>query len=371
MLLRYIKFYLLYSIRILFPIKRGRFLFISMSGNVYGGSPRAFSDFLIQNSNNYICWAESEKLNITDDSIDTVKLYTWKYYYTLLRSQVIVSDQRLWRPMLPIKRNCQLYIQTWHGTALKRIEADIPNLDLGYEQMAKRDSRLIDLIISGSSFMTDIYKRSFWYKGDIMEIGTPRNDIFFSKENKSNRNKVTRYFGLNDEKILLYAPTFRANGNMGACHINTNMIIQALSQKYVWKILVRLHPNLMGILTKQEFETLYPNAIDASNYPDMQELLVAADLLITDYSSSMFDYMYSGKPCIIYATDIEVYDRGFYLSIRELPFPIAETEKQLEMILQEEPNPNYKDFLIKISSKEEGSASQQLYEYLKKNALCL
>ena len=368
---RYARFYLLYIGRFLIPVKKGNFLFISMSGNCYGGSPKAFSDYLIEYTDNQVCWAKSEKLHIKDDDVPAVKLYSWRYYYTLLCSQVIVSDQRLWKPMLPVKRRNQIYVQTWHGTALKRIEGDMPNLDSNYVKMAKRDSKLIDVFISGSSFMSQIYRESFWYDGNILEIGTPRSDIFFDETNERAEMKVRQYFDINDEKIVLYAPTFRGNGKMDACMIDTKAIKQLLRKKGKYKILIRLHPNLMGIISEKKFLNFYPCSIDASTYPDMQDLLVASDILITDYSSSMFDYAYSGKPCILYATDIETYDRGFYLSIRDLPFPIAKTNDELLNLLSCDMHFDYSSLLCKIGSYEKGCASKQLYKYLKNKELCL
>ena len=366
----YSKFYVLYGFRWLIPLKKTNYLFISMSGNSYGGNPKAFSDYLqnrIENIN--LFWAESENLIIVDQNVKPLKLYSWRYFYSLLQTQIIVSDQRLWKPMMPRKRKKQLYVQVWHGTALKKIEADMPNLELGYQIMAERDSKYIDVFLSGSSFMTQIYQTSFWYDGKMLEIGTPRNDIFFNSNNMGLIQKIKDFYGINEEKIILYAPTFRAEGSLEACHMDTNAIFKSLGGTNKWKVLVRLHPNLMGSISQNDFSELYPKTINASTYPDMQELLCATDLLITDYSSSMFDFMYTGKPCILFATDINTYDRGFYISIRDLPFPIAETNEQLINILSSNLHLDYSSFLYKIGSFENGTASQQLYEYIKKKCL--
>lgn len=369
-IVRYVKFLVLYVLRPALPVNKNRFMFMSMSGNSYGGNSKALSDYIINQSEEYeIVWAESDMLEISDPSVMPVKLYTWKYYYYLLTCLVFVSDQRLYKPMMPLKRPGQFYIQLWHGTALKKIEGDIPDLDRHYVEMSIRDSHNTDLYVSGSSFMSDIFSSSFWYSGKILEVGTPRNDVFFLKDQvEKKKNAIYDFYKIPGSKILLYAPTFRANDSLNAYTIDTKRIAECLGPE--WSVLVRLHPNLMNQTDKKEIERKFPNAIDASCYPDMQELLCATDLLITDYSSSMFDYMLMNKPCIIYASDIETYDRGFYMSIRQLPFPIAENMQELSQLLTNDfSKGNYDGFFEKIGSRESGNASRQIYDYLRNNVL--
>lgn len=365
---KYLRFYSLYLSRWLIPINKHRFLFISMSGNSLGGNPKAFADYLQKQDDKVdVIWAISQSFQ-EECNANLVRLFTWKYYFYLLTSKIIVSDQRLFKPMLPIKRSGQFYIQLWHGTALKKIEADMPDLTTSYKQMAIRDSQMIDLFVSGSSFMTRIYHNSFWYSGNMQEVGTPRNDIFFTSNLLIIKERVKKFFNLDTQRIILYAPTFRASNSLSAYTIDLSSIYDKYNMDE-WVVIVRLHPNLMGSISSQEFSKKFPNTIDGSTYPDMQELLCAADMLITDYSSSMFDYMFTNKPCIIYASDIATYDRGFYLSIRDLPFPIAENNKELKEVLTNMKQYNYDSFLKKIGSHETGNASKQIYEYLKNNVL--
>lgn len=366
---KYLKFILLYFICSIFPKHKKRFLFISMGGNSFGGNPKALSEYISQTDKGCdIIWAHSNLFDIKSPIGKKVELFTWKYYYYLLTSKVIVSDQRLYKSMLPLKRKGQFYIQLWHGTALKKIEADMPNISDQYIKMAQRDSRMIDLFVSGSSFMSNIYKSSFWYDGNFLEVGTPRNDVFFKNDNNAISDKIKKYYDIGNKKILLYAPTFRASDSLSAYTIEVSRIYEILSKEQ-WTIMVRLHPNLMGSLSSKTFNKKFPDTIDASSYPDIQELLYATDLLISDYSSCMFDYIYTNRPCVIYASDIEEYDRGFYMPIRSLPFPIAENNDELESILRDLNHENYSSFLEEIGSYECGNASQLIYEYLKKNVL--
>ena len=129
----------------------------------------------------------------------------------------------------------------------------------------------------------------------------------------------------------MYAPTFRRGNDLTPYSIDWSKVIPALEKVFDGapvSVLVRLHPNLIG---KADTSGLvaYENVMDATMYHDMQELLCVSDMLITDYSSAMFDFAMLGRPCLLYATDIEKYDRGYYFSFDELPFPLARTQEEL------------------------------------------
>ena len=130
--------------------------------------------------------------------------------------------------------------------------------------------------------------------------------------------------------------------------------------------MVRLHPNLMH--RSHELTALYPNAINVSSYPDMQELLYAADLLLTDYSSSMFDYMYTYKPILLYMPDYDIYDRGYYFTLEELPFMLTYSNNEIRESIQTFDITNFRKkvqkFLNNIVSYEEGCASKNVLYYL-------
>ncbi|MBQ1371939.1 MAG: CDP-glycerol glycerophosphotransferase family protein, partial [Oscillospiraceae bacterium] len=238
-----------------------------------------------------------------------------------------------------IKRKNQFYLQTWHGFALKRIEADVGNhLEPEYVAAAKRDSSQIDVIVTGSGFMEKLYRNSFWYEGPVLRTGTPRNDIFF-RDHSVLHSEVCRRLGLpENRKLALYAPTFRSDHSTDAYRIDAELLRRKAAENFQgdWTVLIRLHPNVAAqsaTLFAYNGDTL----VDATKYPDMAELLCAADLLITDYSSSMFDYALTGKPVIRFATDIEAYqkDRDFYFPLDALPFPLARSNEELERVLTE------------------------------------
>ena len=355
------------------PVKDERFLFISMNGKCFGGNPKAVYDYLKKsNARCETIWAFSADVyDCYKDACVATRLYSFKYYLCLLSSRVIFCDQRTWKPIIPLKRKGQIYVQTWHGTALKKIERDMPNLPKAYETMAMRDSALVDLWVSGSAFMSSLYKNSFWYNNEILEVGSPRNDVFWASNKSEIRKKVCSFLNIKDnEKMVLYAPTFRGHNSFSYYDVNIKAVVEILSDLdgEKWNFITRFHPNLISELNEGTSHLNFMT-MDASLYPDIQELLVAADVLITDYSSVMFDFMYSRKPCFIYAIDVEEYDRGFYMSLtKDLPFDVAEDNNQLAYNIKSFNQKDYEKkldvFFELIGSKENGNACQRLLDHI-------
>ena len=230
------------------------------------------------------------------------------------------------------KRKGQYYIQTWHGSlGIKKIEADVHSLTntKNWKNEALANASMQDFLISNSDFEDDVYKSAFWNKGEILKIGHARNDIFF-KDNANLKQRILEFYNLKkDTKILIYAPTFRQGYSCETYNINYPNLKRALEEKFKgeWVIFVRMHKNICKRFdfSKEEF------IIDVSDYDDMQELMAISDVLITDYSSCIFDFMLSRKPAFIYATDIEKYEkeRGFYYSIYDTPFLVAKNNTEL------------------------------------------
>ena len=275
--------------------------------------------------------------------------------YELSTARVWVNDSR---GGAHYKRKNQYYMQTWHGFALKCIERAAKNLPASYVEQGKRDSAQTDIIVSNSSFMTKVYGEDFWYDGVVEEYGSPRNDIFF-QDNTELRRKILTTFGLpEDRKLLLYAPTFRDDGSTDAYRIDILRVLAACEKRFGgnWSALMRLHPNV----AKQSAKLFaYDNerVLDATAWTDMQELLAATDLLITDYSSSMFDYILRDTPCIRFATDLEEYRavRNFYFPLEALPMPLAQSNDELCALLE-----NY-------DASQDGARRQA---FMKENGFC-
>ena len=324
----------------LMPIDRRKVLFSSYYGRGYSDSPKAIAQALLASGEDVkLSWlvkSEAEAATLPpgvtpvnqNHALERIKAY---------------STSRVWvdncRKYVPRKRKGQFYMQTWHGFALKMVEADATQaLDEIYIRGSKNDSRMTDVIVSGSGFMSGLYRNSFWYDGEVEELGTPRNDIFFGEACANLAKKVREVLDLpTDRRLALYAPTFRADHSLACYALDAQRLVSACQARFggEWTVLIRLHPNIAG-----KSAGLFPYdgdaIVDATGYPDMQELLAGADLLITDYSSSMFDYALTGKPCVQFALDVEEYtrERNFYFPLTGLPFPVAQSNEELESIIR-------------------------------------
>ena len=270
------------------------------------------------------------------------------------------------------KRKGQVYIQTWHGgPGMKKVEQDAEKaLDKRYVYFAKKDSQMTDYYLSNSRFMTQLFSNAFWYNGKIVECGTPRNDIFF-QDNSVYSKKVKAYYGLDDNcKIVVYGPTFRKDHDLSVYSIDAYRCCQALSTRFggKWILCMRLHPNLYELAEKLHTDGV--KIINATKYPDAQELFAAADCLITDYSSMIIDFIPTGKPGFTFATDVKRYvdDRGFYFTFQDLPFPFADCNHQLlENILHfdaEKYQADLQSFCQKTGFLENGHASRRVIELI-------
>lgn len=266
------------------------------------------------------------------------------------------------------KRGQQFYIQTWHGgIALKQVEKDAEaHLDADYVRSAQKDSAMIDLMVSNSRFCTDMYRRAFWYDGEIIECGSPRVDILFSCDSDQKKQIKEKLGFQSDDHIVLYAPTFRKDKGTECYRMNFKRILEVLSRdEERWKFAVRLHPNISD---QADFLQYDSDIINATSYPDMYELMAVSDIVITDYSSVMFEAGFVKKPVFLYATDIEDYkqDRNFYFDLEQLPFPLATTNedllKQIDCFSKSEYETSVEAFNQSLGLKETGHASEILSE---------
>lgn len=300
------------------------------------------------------------------DYVIPVQYNTTKELYHIATSKFWIFNYRR-STQLP-KRKGQYYFQTWHGSiSPKMIEKDaIDSVSQKYIDNAKIDSSKIDYCISGSKFLSNLYKNVFWYNGPILEYGCPRNDIFF---NGTKAELIKKKLGIESKKICLYAPTFRKDYSFDSYDLDYNQLNSFLNQTTTeWIILVRYHPN---IIFKDNPE-INSQVLNVSTYPDPQELLLISDMVITDYSSIIYDYCIQLKPAFIFASDYDQYinnDRHLYFDLSETPFSIAKTTDELiENIKIFDKNiyeKRVKSFLSKMGNLEDGNASKRTVEFLK------
>lgn len=359
-----------------FPVKNNKIFIFSYYGSQYGCSPKYISEYIVKNylkDKFDVVWAFNDvesKNNIK--GIRKVKIMSLKYFYELCTSKVIITNFRTTDVFK--KRKNQYYIQTWHSSLrLKQIEKDAEkSLPENYVEMAKKDSPKCDLLLSGCEFSTEIFKRAFWYNGKIFEHGTPRNDMFFLKDSLRVKKIKSKLNISENKKIILYAPTFRKGNSLEVYNIDYDKVINELKSKFggEWIFLVKLHPHLIS----KSKELVYgENVKDVTSYDDIQELLSVSDVLISDYSSLMFDFALTERPCFLYVPDIEEYtnnDRKLYFDINELPFIKTLSNESLineiKTFNHSEYRKNLKKFSNKIGTFESGNASKELVNHIDK-----
>jgi len=358
----------------IFPIQKNKIIINNHHGKGYGDNAKYIVEELLKHNLDLdIVWILK---NLTKEeaglpqSIRTVKFRSLRHIYEMTTAKIWLENNRIYQHLF--KRTGQYYIQTWHGgLGLKKIEGDAPyGMNKRNISFAKRDSSMADLFISNSKHLSDIYRRAFWYEGEILESGFPKNDILFTDKNHY-KIKIRKFYGLDEDiKILLYAPTFRENSKLDAYDIDFGKLYGALniSDTEKWTIMVKLHPNL----SHSQFNKSFPNSVvNVTSFPDMQELVMGIDILVTDYSSCMFDSAMANIPTFLYASDIEDYvdERGFYFNMDDLPFTVSQdTEELLNKILNFE-HKNYidglNDFYMKVGLFDNGDAAQIVSKRIK------
>lgn len=301
-----------------------------------------------------------------------VRRWSSEYLYRAATSRLIVDNQTL--PTFFKKRKEQRYLQTWHGTPLKLMGLDAP--EFKYGPIANRHSlveraRQWDALVSPSRYFEDSFVRSYDYRGQLIKGGTPRNDILVSDSMRREYYKRKLNLPL-DRPTVLYAPTFRVVTSThtvkpGEAFRIPEWIAELGDQAY---LLVRAH--YLDCLNVPQAS--HPYALNAASVPNVNDLYLAADILITDYSSVMFDYALLDRPMIFFAYDAEDYrgvQRGTYFDItRHAPGPVVRDFESLlaavRDVLNDQTNSSekYDEFRDRFCGDEDGTASYRSAMYL-------
>ncbi|MBQ9545508.1 MAG: CDP-glycerol glycerophosphotransferase family protein [Clostridia bacterium] len=307
-------------------VKKNKVVLQSYYGRGLSDSPGAIAEELLKRGGFELYWVvngDAAKKTLPE-GIKPVKYRSSAFVYHMSTSGFWIDNAR--KTVRKRKKPSQIYIQTWHGFALKRIEKDAEaSLDAGYVRAAKADGAICDLMISDSAHMTSVYKNSFWFSGEILGIGLPRND-FLVRAGEKEKSEIKRSLGFGDgDRLALYAPTFRSDGSLDCYQLDYAALRRSLGARFggEWTVLVKLHSNLEKYADSLRLSD--EGVKNLSHYPDIQKLYVASDVLITDYSSVMFDFMLTSRPCFLFASDVEEYmkDRNFYFALEELPFELC------------------------------------------------
>jgi CDP-glycerol glycerophosphotransferase len=352
-------------------------MFESFLAKQYTGNPKAIYEYLLKkHPNKQYIWAYNGNPDDIPGNPIIVKRPSPEYYRSMALASKLVNNV-----IFPtwLFRQKKKYLQTWHGTPLKRIGFDI-KVD-GPETVGLynfyHESRNWNGLISANSHSSKKFATAFKHKGDLLEIGYPANDIFYQKDSYQIRRSETRKrLGLSpEEHIILYTPTWRDSHKIGHWQFEFELtpdFDKLIEEGCDSTVLVRQHH-----LTINRRPTKNARVIDVSAYPDVYDLMVAADVLITDYSAISFDWCCSRKPIVFYTPDIEEYKsqaRGFYFSLEEsAPGHLCKKESELFDVLRSkvftssEIDLRYDSFYQKYCSLHDGTASQKAGDWLIEN----
>ena len=374
----YLKIIIYKSIRLFFrifcffPIKDNRIMFESYKGRSYSCNPKYICEYLHNDNKWDMIWIiNSSKRVSLPENMKSVKKRSLLNLYYHMTSKFIITNMTddVYIP----KREKQVVINTWHaGGAYKRI-------GLSYEKahsklaswQAKVVCKEISYFISSSELFTKYnINEAYHYYGKILKSGMPRNDLFFDDAKMREICKIVkRRLNICDKKVILYAPTFRGDygkAKEAECSLPIEEILNAFDRRK--EDVVILNRSHYALNHQNSF--CNSSVIDVSDYDDMQELLAVSDILITDYSSSIWDYSLTKRPCILYVPDREEYlkERGTYTPLEKWPGVITSNEKELIDALLNIDDDLYKKKAIEAldyyHSYENGNACQIIYRII-------
>ncbi|MGX8773439.1 MAG: CDP-glycerol glycerophosphotransferase family protein [Bacillota bacterium] len=368
-------------------------LFETFMGRQYGCNPRAIYERMLKDPrfDDYrLVWAFIDPAKASEfealGRAEIVKMKSKEYFDVCARAKYIITNSNLDNRIA--KREGQVFLQTWHGTPLKRLRCDIRaeegNANNTLEEIRMRndiDVVRYDYFISPSAFCTGVFTSAFNLrelgKEDILiETGYPRNDLLFSFD-EAYAARVRAELGIPEgKKVILYAPTFRDNKHDGSgyvydTHLDFDRLRSSLGDEYV--VLFRAH---YFIANEFDFGRYKGFVYDVSKHDDITPLYTVADLLITDYSSVFFDFANLGRPMLFYMYDLDEYAddiRGFYIDIDEIPGPIIKNEDELPDAIRSltdggfARNEKYMRFNEKYNYLDDENASRRVIDILFEN----
>lgn len=353
------------------PCDRNKAIFSSFIGLSYSDNPRAISEeFYKRNPKMKIIWSfqnPKDKKNIVPSYVKCIKTNSIYEIFHLATASVWVDNYC--KSLNTKKRDGQLYIQTWHGDrGFKKILADMQEDKDKFELF---ESRNCDVMVSGSKFGEAVYRSSFKYNGRLLKVGSPKNDFLLNPQ-FSEVEYFKEQYGIDEKyKLLLYAPTFR-DSNMSneqkVFGLDISVILDTLEKKtnMLWKCITRGHTG-REIL----FENGNDRVISVSNYEDMKIVLLASDIIVSDYSSCVADYALLGRPIILYINDLKNYlenDRELWFDLHASPYWVVTNQNEFVNLIEnldlKKAEKNCQDILSFYKTYESGFASVEVCKYI-------
>ena len=361
------------------PVRDAVF-FVSWKGKQCGDNPLGIAEELRRRGDDREhLWAVTDWSVPVPEGGTGVLRGTQEYYEALARSRYLISNDDMQAPFR--KRDGQVYLQTWHGTPLKKIGFDIasPQFISGtaYFGHLAADIAQWDLLLSPNPFSTPVMRRAFRYEGEICEYGYPRNDLLSRADAAAVAARVRDRLGLPPgKKVVLYAPTWRdnqvyANGRRYRFDMRLDLehAWRELGRDHVF--LIRGHHHMADDVPAGMRDGF---AVNVTAYPDITELFLVSDVLVTDYSSAMFDYAVTGRPMFFFTYDLAEYRddlRGFYFDFEaEAPGPMLASSAEVIAAVRDVDavassyRDAYQRFAARFSSLDDGKAGARVCDRL-------
>ena len=359
------------------PLEENTVMFETFMGKSYADSPKYIYEYLAKNypGKYKFIWVLNDPKEKLPYEGKIVKRFTREYAYYLGVSKYFVFNIR--QPLWFRKREEQVFLETWHGTPLKRLAFDQEEVTAAsptYKAQFYRQKQEWDYLIAPNKFSSDIFKSCFMYDGNMLETGYPRNDLLSLPNRDAIALELKKKLGIPlDKKTILYAPTWRDDEYYGngkykfKLKLDLDLLKQQLGDEYV--VLLRTHHYIADALDVTGLEEF---AYNLSKYDDITEIYLISDICITDYSSVFFDYANLKRPMLFYTYDLDKYRdvlRGFYIDMEtELPGPLVyTTEEVIDKIknlnsLNQEYQQRYEQFYERFCSWEDGNAAMRVVE---------
>ena len=321
----------------LFPVKKDRLVFAGLTGGdayEYSCNPKYICEHIRREYPGrfalYWVVADPKRYQGKEGAdITFLKHYSLRSFYYLMTAKVIVTSGS-YAPWFPFRKQ-QYLINTWHGGgAYKRLKDNYEDANRLQRKKLAFCAENISLFLSTCKRATDyLFRGAFHYQGEILECGMPRNDSLVTGDTDKPAARVRAYYGIpQEDKLVLYAPTYRTPSQRIV--LDGDALLKTLERDGTkWHILFRAHRYQNG---GASICVTGSGILQAGDYPDMQELLCASDMMITDYSSAVWDYSFLYRPCFLFVPDLKEYleKTGFYTDIHQWPFARAKNQKELE-----------------------------------------
>ena len=353
-------------------------MFESFLGKQYSCNPRAIYEYLQSHHPEYkMYWSVDKRYTkaFEEAGVPYIHRFSIPWLFKMTRARFWVTNSRL--PLWIPKPKHTIYLQTWHGTPLKKLAADMKEVHMpgtdteSYKKNFLAESSKWDYLISPNAYSTEIFARAFdVHPTKIIETGYPRNDILYNGNNRDTIDSLKKQMNVPlDKKVILYAPTWRDDEFYSKgkykfdLQLNLDKMREKLGQEYV--ILLRLHYLISENLDLSEYEGF---AYNFSGYSDISHLYLVSDVILTDYSSVFFDYANLKRPMLFYVYDLDNYRdklRGFYFDFEKTaPGPLVKTtDEVITNILSLDYSGTKMDaFYDQFCSIEDGEASRRVVE---------